>query len=782
MLNACSYPEFPVYFLDASTEDRLKTDLETAIRSRGPTYHSRSYEDALIWLANEGRDWLVILDNADDPNVPLSQFIPKSRSGNVIITTRNATYAALAPNSYHALEGLSVPDSVTLLLNMSKYPITDANWLSAEQVVTELQCLPLAVAHAGGYIFVHQCLTMYLDTYRKHKAKFLAATRPEQLSDYRLSVAMTIQMSLERLPQELRYMMHLFSYLRSSSIPYSIIARAAERHFRHVGETEESSFSQETLGCASALMKIFCMGGEWSEFEFNELILQSLQYSLLHLTTQGDDKFYSMHVLVRSHLQAYTSQIHGCSPRQLVVRLLGSAVTISENYEFLSLNRQLLPHVQLVRLEDIVEAGDHRSFAHVLSETGGRQLGVYHMERCVEIRRRLLGEENKLTVITMGELSFYYAYSGRNQEALDLQERVLEMQKNVLGPEDPITVLSMARLAIIYANLRRDEAALKLEEEVLSISMRLLGPEHLDTARAMDNLGTSYQSMGRTREAVLLQEKSFSLWKQILRPEHPKTLLTMGNLANSYRDLKRYQEAVELDEKVLASRKQFLGAEHPSTLLAMNNLAVSYSWVGRGQDQLDISKEVLALRRQLLGPEHPDTLNSMLNLALTYKHLGRHQEAVELGSQVLSLYRQLLGLEHPDTLRAMRDLAGFYADTGRNEDALALGEEALMMKIRHLGLQHPDTLAMMWDLSTIYEELDMQDKYLKLLKIAVPAYEAAESYGKGHPDTVLLQEELTELSAELENRRRLRPRRHKVRGSGHSVFMGRPRTAWVTQT
>ena len=127
MLSTGRCPDAPVYFVNASAEDTLKADFENIIRSRGAKYHTASHQDALTWLATKPDDWLMIMDNADNPLIRLLLYIAQSSRGNVIITTRNANQAILAPNSSHHLEGLSTEDAIDLILTASGYEDTEAN-------------------------------------------------------------------------------------------------------------------------------------------------------------------------------------------------------------------------------------------------------------------------------------------------------------------------------------------------------------------------------------------------------------------------------------------------------------------------------------------------------------------------------------------------------------------------------------------------------------------------------------------------------------------------------
>jgi hypothetical protein len=116
-----------VFFVDASSEDRLKQDYQAIIRSRGPAYRSASHEAALQWFKATECPWLIILDNADDPSVSLVPFIPKSHHGHIIITSRNATRSLISPNQSYHIGDMTVDDSIALLLRVSGYENNELN-------------------------------------------------------------------------------------------------------------------------------------------------------------------------------------------------------------------------------------------------------------------------------------------------------------------------------------------------------------------------------------------------------------------------------------------------------------------------------------------------------------------------------------------------------------------------------------------------------------------------------------------------------------------------------
>ena len=189
MLTIHRYRDAAVYFFNASSEAILKVDFKLSIRARDPASHSKSHEDALLWFSNRKDQWFIIMDNADDPSVDLFCFIPKSSRGNIVITTRNATYKKLAPNSSHHIEGLSPADASKLILKCSSYLDNEANRAYALLISKELGYFPLALVHAAAYISDHQCLSTYLNTYHERRAQLLNI-KPNLPEDYSLSLSL----------------------------------------------------------------------------------------------------------------------------------------------------------------------------------------------------------------------------------------------------------------------------------------------------------------------------------------------------------------------------------------------------------------------------------------------------------------------------------------------------------------------------------------------------------------------------------------------------------------
>ncbi|SPO02493.1 uncharacterized protein DNG_05166 [Cephalotrichum gorgonifer] len=115
------------------------------------------------WLSNErnGR-WIIILDGADDYEVfygaseagrdrPLATYLPQSRNGSIIITTRNKDLAwRLTGNRENIIEiGPMVQTDALTLLQKKLGLISD---VGAVDLVEVLDRVPLAISQAAAYI------------------------------------------------------------------------------------------------------------------------------------------------------------------------------------------------------------------------------------------------------------------------------------------------------------------------------------------------------------------------------------------------------------------------------------------------------------------------------------------------------------------------------------------------------------------------------------------------------------------------------------------------------
>lgn len=118
-----------------------------------------NHKAALNWLTNLEETFLLIVDNADDPRIQLSDYFPKG-GGFVLITTRNPSYHTLgnvAPY-YYNFNGMRNEDANALFFRTAGLMSSTPEETSiATTIVKALGYLALAITVAGKQIGAGLC-------------------------------------------------------------------------------------------------------------------------------------------------------------------------------------------------------------------------------------------------------------------------------------------------------------------------------------------------------------------------------------------------------------------------------------------------------------------------------------------------------------------------------------------------------------------------------------------------------------------------------------------------
>lgn len=80
------YRYWGVFWIDASTHDSIQacwTQIALILRV------DKDINSVKRALANTSQTWLLVFDNADDPNLSLTPYFPAGDRGDIVITSRN---------------------------------------------------------------------------------------------------------------------------------------------------------------------------------------------------------------------------------------------------------------------------------------------------------------------------------------------------------------------------------------------------------------------------------------------------------------------------------------------------------------------------------------------------------------------------------------------------------------------------------------------------------------------------------------------------------------------
>ncbi|QRV95357.1 nephrocystin-3 protein [Ceratobasidium sp. AG-Ba] len=765
-----------IAYIDATSRDTAESTLKAFALAKKA---GETHQDAIRWLERSDRPWLLVFDNADDPDLDLQSLIPGGTNGSVLVTTRLRALGHLGqgPGSECRLGRMDPEEAVELLTKKARIEGLSVDEEEAAHGL-DLGYLALAVVHSGAYIWCTETsIAKYRKQYTDQKRTMLErySKLPANIEDYGKTVYTTWAMSYERLSGRARELLWLLAYLHHDIIREETFERATNDLDREP-ILQTSAGDRETWTYVKDFLAGFLdLNQRWDSSKFSTLVDELQSYSLINYDRVNDA--YSLHVLVqdwaRSVIPQLPSQAMSCSSHMLALSIDFSSDIKAHTYQ-----RGLLLHVsQVIRASNKLYLDDAEFFAEVYRKNGRwqeeegllkqvlearkRELGESHPDtltsmgnlastysnqgrwgeaealevQVLEVRRRDLGERHPDTLGIMNNLGSTYSKQGRWGEAEALQVRALELIEQELGESHPYAFTSMNNLASTYSDQGRWDEAEALQVQALKVMQQELGEIHPDTLGSMNNLAATYSNQGRWDEAEVLQAQALEVMKQELGERHPHTLTSMNNLAVTYWNQDRWDEAEALEVQVLEGRRRELGESHPDTLGSMGNLASTYSDQGRWDEAEALHVQVLELRIQKLGERHPDTFGSMGNLASTYSNQGRWDEAEALQVQVLELMKQELGESHPDTLGSMSNLASTYSDQGRWGEAEELQVQVLEGRRQHLGESHPDTLGSMNNLASTYSGQGRWDE-AEALQVQLMEL-STRVLGEHHPKTLI---------------------------------------------
>ncbi|RDB16830.1 Kinesin light chain [Hypsizygus marmoreus] len=757
------------HFIDASTV----TSLDMFFRNLGEKRIGKdaTAKDGLLWLAQKKEEWLLVLDNADDPDINLVEYFPKASHGNIIITTRNQTCCIHAPYNNTEIADISDDNAIKLLFDISNRPYDLTLGLA---IVKELGNLALAIVQAGAYLLQDPGLELsdYLESYRRNRAKYLSRNTKQTVSDYTKPVYATWDMSFARLSVPAKQLLRICAFLHYSGITVSFFTDAFEWNKTHP-TSSDTGFLKE--------VKVFFKyyidnNGDWDEILFRETLVELGSYSLIHASQHNA---YSIHSLVHAWAAEHetsdiqtnafvcTSELLYCvcqlrfeqknvkSMQMLVSHLQNvQSQTQSLNMDialvFASIYRECIMlkeaenlQKQVIEYKQTTLGNDHPDTLLAMENlaityhkqgqfTKAEQLRSY----VVEAYMKIFGKDHLSTLSAIGHLAMTYWSQGQWSKAEELQSNVVIAQSSILGMEHPDTLSTLGNLASIYVNQGRWTEAEQLQLHILQIFNKIHGKDHSETLTIMSNLALTYKKQGRWTEAEQLESQVLEVRKRIFGEDHPDTLTIMNNLAATYQRQGQWPKAEQLQLQALQGMKKVLGEEHPETLTVMNNLALTYQKQGQWSQAEKLETYVLEVCRNIFGEDYPATLTACGNLGLTYQKLGNLTKAEELVTLVVKARKRILGENHPSTLLTMAGLASIYLDQGYWTEAEQLGSYVIEELTKLLGKDHPDILGVISNLASTYVKLDRWTEAGDLLLQVMEARKRI--LGEDHPDTLMV--------------------------------------------
>ncbi|RYP57001.1 hypothetical protein DL770_010782 [Monosporascus sp. CRB-9-2] len=609
--------------------------------------------------------WLLIVDNADDLKLlfsdqALADYLPFSRNGSILFTTRNHEAAVRLDIREHIITLKKMSDTeATKLLRTGLKENQTSDTESTARLLEFLANLPLAIKQASAYMAKTGISTIkYLSYYQSSNqttAKLLSKDFEDRgrYRDINNPIATTWLISFNHISRDMplaAYYLKFICFLAEKDIQISLLPSGED------------------------------------ELEANEAIGTLKGYAFI-LDRENPDSF-DIHRLVRLAMRNW----------------------LQEKGEW----QEWTVHV-IQQLTDKYPFPEHENRMYEEAEQMHRQ--------ALELREAILGKEHPFTLGSMNYLADALYSQGKYEKAEQMYRQTLELREAVMGRKHPFTFASMNNLANALDSQGKYEEAEQMHRQALKLREEALGRENPGTLTRMNNLALVLRSQGKYEEAEQMHRQALELIKAVLGRKHPSTLTSMNNLASVLDSRGNYEEADQMHRQTLELTEAAMGSEHPDTLDSINSLASVLDRQGKYEEAEQMYRQTVELREAVLGREHPDTLNSMNNLAFVLDSQGKYEKAEQMHRQTLELMEAAMGREHPYILYSMGNLANVLRNQGKYEKAELMHRQILKLTEAAMGSEHPNTLDSMNNLALVldsqgkYEEAEqMYRQILELIK------------------------------------------------------------------
>ena len=139
---------------------------------------------------------------------------------------------------------------------------------------------------------------------------------------------------------------------------------------------------------------------------------------------------------------------------------------------------------------------------YTLSQAGKSDEATPYLIEALEIRRRMLGDEDPDTIMSIGFMGEHLMFNKKFEEAMPYYVEALEAQRRVLGDEHPSTLNSIYAMGYMLSEQGKYDEAMLYCTELLAIQRRVLGDEHPSTLDSMSNMRLLLYQQGKYDEAA----------------------------------------------------------------------------------------------------------------------------------------------------------------------------------------------------------------------------------------------------------------------------------------
>lgn len=451
------------------------------------------------WLSNHS-DWLLVYDQLEDMTL-LPEYLPANYQGHILITTN--CQEDLADYSYVInLAPLSVDEATLFLLKRANLiakdekllgNISDKNKFSAQQIIQEVNALPLALSLIAAYIEQTKCsLTDYLTLYQNIRYFPNRNTNSEEIDVDNIITAI-YKLTLDQINKKnlaATELLQCCSILSFEKIPEEIFTESAHL-LRDILSDSFNSF-----------------------FIYNESLSILLNYSLIE--RDNIDNSISLHSLLKTSIANLINYNTKVSLIESLTKSLNYlALKDPQDFQFSFLHQRILSSA-LVLSEFIISM----KFNSLEVATLFYQLGIYCQKQ----------------VLLDSSLDCYFL--------------ALTSYRSTFGDTHPSVAVTLNNIGEVYRSQENYYLALNCYLQSLECYKESFSDNHPSVAMTLANLGILCAETAREMEAVDYYKKAIAVFDLSLANDHPWVIKTIRMYSNLLFQLNRNEEAQTLLNRI----------------------------------------------------------------------------------------------------------------------------------------------------------------------------------------------------------------------------------------
>ena len=572
---------------------------------------------------------LLIYDNTNGLEDIEQEFLPKSPTNQILITTRNPIQGYTSIE----LQTLDLENSKKLLEIESGKPISDPEIGFVKELCEQLDGLPLALEMAGAYVkYLDLSWEKYLSLYTNQSIELLNKSKlPESFTKHENNIANTLTISQKIIDDtpRLKEILQLLSYGANEPIDDELIINLLSCNDSDIIEAISIGIKLKYIKKSSQGYTIHRLLKEvWkTQEQLEDTFVDEVAKNLSNYIAKIKDEFLNLSKIEIANLFSaqWINYLADNDTKAILLAYKAYVDFYKGNYQ------QALMIVEEANV--IIEKKDSGGYAEILTYLGSLHRELGHMpiakgfyENSFEIIKKLYPNQDHPKIAnSLQNLGSIWNDLGDYHKAKDFNEKSFEMRKRLYPHQD-----------------------------------------HPDIASSLNSLGFTLDSLGDYNKAKDFYDDSFEMRKRLYpNQDHPNIAISLNNIGAILDSLGDYNKAKDFYENSFEMRKRlYSNQDHPDIATSLNNLGFIFDSLGDYNKAKNFYEDSFEMNKRLYpNQDHPSAILSMLNLSVL---LCKNPVSRKQGLELLKQYKKIVTTD-TDLQKIIKMVKHYEANIGRDK-------------------------------------------------------------------------------------------------------------------